>query len=63
MTPLLGLVCTDHLLLTEHRPSAAMPTLDGYLRSRFKIDLASLNTILERSISRLSQLMSRPPSD
>ena len=61
VTPLLSIVCTDPLLLTEARPSADMPSLDGYLQHRFKIDLASFERTLDRALSRLSQLMSRRP--
>ncbi|MGD8440468.1 MAG: hypothetical protein PVG53_08015, partial [Holophagae bacterium] len=61
VTPLLSIVCTDHLLLTEPRPSADMPSLDGYLQARFNVDLASLERTLDRALSRLSQLMARRP--
>jgi hypothetical protein len=59
ISPLLGMICSDQLLLTESRLTMDMPSLDSYLKTRFKTDLATLNATLENSIGRLSQVMAR----
>jgi hypothetical protein len=59
ISPLLGMICSDQLLLTESRLTMDMPSLDSYLKTRFKTDLATLNASLENSIGRLSQVMAR----
>jgi len=59
ISPLLGMICSDQLLLTEARPTAEMTTLDSYLKTRFRYDLATLNATLDHSLRRLSQLLSR----
>ncbi len=62
VTPLLGVVCSDNLLLTETRPSTDMLSLNGYLQDRFKLDLATFDAITDRAVSRLGQLFSRQAS-
>jgi len=59
ISPLLGMICSDPLLLTEERLSVGMDSLDGYLRARFQTDAAALNSLLGSAIVRLSQLMAR----
>jgi len=59
ISPLLGMVCSDPLLLTETRLTEQMASLDTYLRTRFRYDLATLNSALEHAIGRLSHLMAR----
>jgi hypothetical protein len=59
ISPLLGMICSDPLLLTETRLTEQMASLDTYLRTRFRYDLASLNSALEHAIGRLSHLMAR----
>ena len=59
ISPLLGMICSDQLLLTEPRPTVQMASLDNYLKTRFRYDLATLNATLEHAIGRLSQLMAR----
>lgn len=59
ISPLLGMICSDQLMLTESRLTMDMASLDSYLQTRFRIDLATLNTTLEHAISRLSQVMAR----
>jgi len=59
ISPLLGMICSDHLLLTESRLTEQMPSLDAYLRTRFRTDLATLDSVLENAIRRLSHLMAR----
>ncbi len=59
ISPLLGMICSDHLLLTESRLTMQMVSLDNYLKTRFRYDLATLNANLEHAIGRLSQLMAR----
>jgi len=58
-SPLLGMICSDHLLLTESRLTEQMASLDPYLRALFRTDLATLNSVLEHAIGRLSHLMAR----
>jgi hypothetical protein len=58
-SPLLTVVCTDQLMLTENQPTKSLQSLDGYLRSRFRIDASTLASTLKRSIERLSRLMAR----
>ncbi len=59
ISPLLGMICSDLLLLTEPRPTMQMASLDNYLKTRFRYDLATLNATLDHAISRLSQLIAR----
>lgn len=59
ISPLLGMICSDQLLLTEERPTVEMDSLDSYLKTRFRYDLTTLNATLEHAIVRLSQLMAR----
>jgi hypothetical protein len=59
ISPMLGMICSDQLFLTETRPTVEMGSLDTYLRMRFHYDLATLNATLEHAITRLSQLMAR----
>ena len=59
ISPLLGTICSDQLLLTESRLTMEMPSLDIYLKTRFRVDLATLNSTLKNSINRLSQVMAR----
>ena len=59
ITPLLGVICADQLLLTESRPTLEMSSLDGYLRTRFRTDAETLAATLEHAVGRLSQLMVR----
>ena len=59
ISPLLGVICADQLVLTESRPTMEMASLDGYLRARFRCDAGALTATLEGSIARLSQLMVR----
>jgi hypothetical protein len=59
ISPLLGVICADQLLLTESRPTMEMSSFDSYLRGRFRYDAATLNATLEHAIGRLSQVMAR----
>lgn len=59
ISPLLGMICSDHLLLTESRLTVQMASLDTYLKTRFHYDSATLNATLEHAIGRLSHLMAR----
>ncbi len=59
ISPLLAMICSDHLLLTESRPTMQMASLDNYLKTRFHYDLATLNAALKHALGRLSQLMAR----
>jgi hypothetical protein len=59
ISPVLGIICSEQILLTENQPSLEMDSLDGYLRTRFRYDGPTLTATLEHSIGRLSQLMAR----
>jgi hypothetical protein len=59
VSPLLGVICSDQLLLTESRLTADMGSLDNYLETRFGTDLGTLNETLEHALGRLSQTMVR----
>jgi len=59
ISPLLGMICSDLLLLTEPRPTTQMASLDNYLKTRFRYDLETLNATLEHAIGRLGQLTAR----
>jgi hypothetical protein len=59
ISPLLGMICSDPLLLTEERPTVDMDSLDSYLETRFRFKAAALNSVLGGAIVRLSQLMAR----
>jgi hypothetical protein len=59
ISPLLGMICSDPLLLTEERPTFDMDSLDSYLEARFRFRAAALSSVLGDAIVRLSQLMAR----
>ena len=53
ISPLLGMICSDQLLLTEVRLTMEMPSLDSYLKTRFRVDRETLDSNLENAIRRL----------
>lgn len=59
ISPLLGMICSDQMLLTEPRPTTEMSSLDHALRTRYGIDLDAFDRVLEHAVGRLSQLMAR----
>jgi hypothetical protein len=59
ISPLLSVICSDPLLLTEERLTEDVAALESYLTSRFRVHAASLESLLDSSVGRLSQLMSR----
>jgi hypothetical protein len=61
MSPLLGVICQDRLLLTETQPPGDLENLAGYLRHGFRHDAASLVAACTRAMRRLQDLMRRQP--
>jgi len=61
MSPLLGVICQDRLLLTESQPPADLENLAGYLRHRFRHDAASLVAACTQALRRLQEQVRRHP--
>ncbi len=61
MSPLLGVLCQDRLLLTESQLPGDLENLTGYLRYRFRHDAASLVTACTQALRRLQELVRRHP--
>ena len=59
ISPLLAIICSDPLLLTEDRLTADMASLDTTLKTRFHTELTTLDSVLKHGLRRLSQLMAR----
>lgn len=59
ISPLLAIICSDPILLTEARLTENMTSLDSYLTSRVRTDAATLTKQLSSAVNRLSQLMAR----
>jgi hypothetical protein len=61
VTPLLGIICQDQLLLIEHRPPSDLTLLSSYLQARFKQNAEALQVANIRVLERLNDLVSRRP--
>lgn len=61
MSPLLGVICQDRLLLTETHPPGDLENLAGYLRHGFRHDAASLVAACHHAMRRLHELIRRQP--
>ena len=62
LTPLLGIICQDHLLLTESRPPGQITQLSGFLRSRFRQDAEALAATNQDVLERLRNIVYRQPA-
>jgi len=60
-SPLLGVMCSDQLLLSESRPPADLTQLAGYLRARFRQDAGSVAAACNHVLRRLRELVQRQP--
>jgi len=61
LTPLLGIICQDHLLLSESRPPGQLTQLSGFLQSRFRQDAEALAVANQDSLDRLRDIVHRQP--
>ena len=61
LTPLLGIICQDQLLLVESRPPNNLTQLGGYLQVRFRQNAEALHAANLRVLERLSDLVARRP--
>jgi hypothetical protein len=61
LTPLLGIICQDHLLLSESRPPGQLTQLSGFLQSRFRQDATALTAANRDSLDRLRDIVHRQP--
>ena len=61
LTPLLGIICQDQLLLLEHRPPNDLTQLGGYLQARFRQSAGALQSANQRVLERLNDLVARRP--
>jgi hypothetical protein len=61
MSPLLGILCQDQLLLTDNHPPGDLNQLSGYLRYRHHQDADSLVAICTQALRRLGELVRRHP--
>ncbi len=61
LTPLLGIICRDHLLLSESRPPGRLTQLSGFLQSRFRQNAEALTAANRDSLTRLGEMVHRQP--
>jgi hypothetical protein len=61
LTPLLGIICQDQLLLVESRPPNQLTQLGGYLQTRFHQSAEALDVANKRVLERLNDLVARRP--
>jgi len=61
LTPLLGIICQDQLLLLESRPPTNLTQLGGYLQARFRQKADVLHAANLRVLERLKDLVVRRP--
>jgi hypothetical protein len=61
LTPLLGIICQDQLLLVEKRPPERLAQLGGYLQSRFRQSADALTAANANVLDRLVDLVHRQP--
>jgi len=59
VTPLLGIICQDHLLLAEIRPPNRLSELSGFLQTRFRQNADAVETANSEVLERLRDLVSR----
>jgi hypothetical protein len=61
MSPLVGTICQDQLLLTDSHPPGDLAQLSGYLKYRLRQDAESLVAACEQALRRLRDLVKRHP--
>ncbi len=61
LTPLLGIICQDQLLLVENRPPNQLTQLGGYLQTHFRQNAEALNSANKWVLERLNDLVIRRP--
>jgi len=61
LTPLLGIICQDHLLLSESRPPGKLTQLSGFLQSRFRQNAKALTAANQDALNRLRDVVHRQP--
>ncbi len=61
LTPLLGIICQDQLLLVEGRPPSDLIQLSGYLQARFRQNAEALHAANQTVLERLNDLVARRP--
>ncbi len=61
LTPLLGIICQDQLLLVENRPPTDLIQLGGYLQARFRQNAEALDAANKVVLERLNDLVVRRP--
>ncbi len=61
LTPLLGIICQDQLLLMESRPPSDLGQLSGYLQSRFRQNANAVTEANREVLERLKDLVARQP--
>ncbi len=61
LTPLLGIICQDQLLLTENRPPTQFIQLSGFLQARFRQSASALTVANRNVLDRLVDLVERRP--
>jgi hypothetical protein len=61
VTPLLGIICRDQLLLMESRPPSQLSQLSGYLQAQFRQRADAVETANREVLERLRDLISHQP--
>ncbi len=61
LTPLLGIICQDQLLLVEKRPPERLAQLGGYLHTRFRQSADAVTAANTNVLDRLVDLVGRQP--
>ena len=61
LTPLLGIICQDQLLLMESRPPTDLGQISGYLQSRFRQNADAVIEANHEVLERLKEVVVRQP--
>ncbi len=61
LTPLLGIICQDQLLLMESRPPTDLGQISGYLQTRFRQNADAVIKANNEVLERLKELVVRQP--
>jgi hypothetical protein len=61
ITPLLGIICQDQLLLVESRTPSQLSQLSGFLQARFRQKAAAVETANREVLERLRDVVARQP--
>ncbi len=61
VTPLMGIICQDQLLLVKSRAPSELSQLNGYLQARFRQNADTVESANRETLERLRDLVTRQP--